>query len=295
VNQTCRVLASVAALLLAGSAGADGLALRFKGAAYLDDKDGPLSAPEGVACSDAQVVVADTGNGRLVRYALREGLPVTPSVMKLGELAQPAEAELDAKGTLYVLDRKARKIGKVGPEGSFAGWVEVSGVGDPKSVVPVAFKLDGAGGLVLVDAPSRRVLFVDGGGAVTRQLPLPRGQFTDVAADGGVVYLVDTTTSSLWAADKQAKEFKAVGKSLKDVLVFPSSFSMSRGMLVVGDQHGHGVVFVGSDGTFQGRQLDMGWNEGSVYYPSAICANAAGDVFVADRGNNRLQVFATKK
>jgi hypothetical protein len=36
----------------------------------------------------------------------------------------------------------------------------------------------------------------------------------------------------------------------------------------------------------------MGWNEGMFYYPSQISVNEKGEVFVADRGNSRVQIFA---
>jgi sugar lactone lactonase YvrE len=295
VNRTIRTLGGLLALILAGRALAEGISLRLKGTVYQDEKEVPLAAPEGLACSEAQLVVADTGNGRLVRYDLHEGVPVGPHELKVAELKQPGELDLDPKGTLYVLDRKSRKIGRVNPDGTFGGFVEVKGVTDPAAVVPLAFKLDGASGLALIDAPTRQVLVLDASGALVRQVPLPKGEFTDIALDGGALYIVDTVTSVVYSAGKTDKEFKALGKGLKDVLTFPRSFSLSRGTLVVGDQHGHGVVFVGTDGTYQGRQLDMGWTEGVVYYPSAICANAGGDVFVADRGNNRVQAFTTKK
>jgi hypothetical protein len=39
----------------------------------------------------------------------------------------------------------------------------------------------------------------------------------------------------------------------------------------------------------------MGWNDGFVYYPGQLCLNASGDVFLADRNNNRVQIFATPR
>ena len=64
---------------------------------------------------------------------------------------------------------------------------------------------------------------------------------------------------------------------------------------LMADKYGHGLVSIGTDGSFQGRQLDLGYHEGYVSYPSAACMNGAGDVYVADRGNNRVQVFATQR
>jgi len=55
---------------------------------------------------------------------------------------------------------------------------------------------------------------------------------------------------------------------------------------------GCGIVMLSEDGSFMGRQLSMGWTEGFLYYPTQICVNEKGEVFIADRGNNRVQIFA---
>ena len=52
---------------------------------------------------------------------------------------------------------------------------------------------------------------------------------------------------------------------------------------------------LGADGSFQGRQLAIGWSDGFVYYPAQLCMNASGEAYLADRGNNRVQIFATTR
>jgi hypothetical protein len=49
------------------------------------------------------------------------------------------------------------------------------------------------------------------------------------------------------------------------------------------------------DGSFLGRQLSMGWNEGLLYYPTQMCINEKGEAFIADRGNSRIQIFMVVK
>jgi hypothetical protein len=36
----------------------------------------------------------------------------------------------------------------------------------------------------------------------------------------------------------------------------------------------------------------MGWTEGLLYYPAQMAINEKGEAFIADRGNNRVQIFA---
>ena len=66
-------------------------------------------------------------------------------------------------------------------------------------------------------------------------------------------------------------------------------------LIVLVDKHGNGLLVLGPDGSFLGRRLSIGWGEGLVYYPGQICIDGNGDIFVADRGNNRLQAFAPAK
>jgi len=61
------------------------------------------------------------------------------------------------------------------------------------------------------------------------------------------------------------------------------------------DENGAGLVTLGQDGSFLGRQLAMGWSEGFLYYPSQMCANGRDELFIADRGNSRVQVFSIVK
>ena len=100
---------------------------------------------------------------------------------------------------------------------------------------------------------------------------------------------------SLWAADKGASAFKPLGESLKERVSFPIYLAESRGRFLVVDQHGHGLALLGADGSFQGRELEMGWVAGKVYYPAQLCTSGDGPLFIADRDNNRVQVFSESR
>ncbi len=69
----------------------------------------------------------------------------------------------------------------------------------------------------------------------------------------------------------------------------------NRGAIYIVDENGGGIVMLGRDGSFMGRQLSMGWNEGLLYYPSQMSINEKGEVFIADRGNSRVQIFSQVK
>ncbi len=87
-------------------------------------------------------------------------------------------------------------------------------------------------------------------------------------------------------------EVAPFGGSLEQELEFATSLAAAdSGHLFIVDQYGDGVVILGPDGSFQGRQGTMGVREGFLRYPSAIAYDPSGMIYIADRNNNRVQVF----
>jgi DNA-binding beta-propeller fold protein YncE len=290
-------VAALAGAAVAPDARAQSATFTFAGGVFQDDKEVPLKAPEGVACDDAgNLVVADTGNGRLVFYryvggSLSPGTPVKPA-----GLTSPMRLQFDSKGNLWVLDGKTRRIFKLDGKGTVLSALDPKG--GPSVTLPVAFKLDGADQLYVVDAVGAKVLVFDPAGALVRQLDLPKGTVAvrDVHVDSsGNVYVVDGTAAAIWVSEKGTAPFKPFTQGMKDKMNFPTYLTGNRGRLFVVDQFGNGIAVLGADGAFQGRQLSIGWSDGLVYYPSQLCMNAAGEAFVADRGNNRVQIFNTAR
>jgi DNA-binding beta-propeller fold protein YncE len=291
-------IAGLALAVVATITRADAVPFAFDRAIYADEKEVAFSVPEGVACNDAgDVVVADTGNGRLVTFRYTGGALTGGKPVKVAGLVYPVRIQFDSKGNLLVLDRKSRKILRVDRQGALLGTLEIKGGASILNALPVAFKLDGADNVHVIDGVGRRLLVLDPAGAVTRQVDLPKGQgFTDVHVDlAGTIYVVDGSDAVVWALEKGAQAFKALTPSMKDRMSFPVYITGSRGKLFLVDQFGNGIVVLGQDGAFQGRQLAIGWGEGLLYYPAQLCLNAQGEAFVADRSNNRVQIFNTAK
>jgi sugar lactone lactonase YvrE len=297
---THRTAAALAALLAAGAARAQTFALKPEVAVYQDAKEAPLRAPEGVACrEDGAVVVADTGNGRLLRLTWKDGVLSTATELKIAQVTAPADVQLDASGAGFlVLDRKEKRIARVDGAGAHAGWLDPKGL-TKGSVVPAGFAAGSDGTVAILDAAGGVVLVLDADGTVRRKLPLPReggAVFTAVALGAtGTVYVVDAVAARVWSAPKDAQVLKPFTEPLKGYMNFPGHLVATPRGLVVVDQNGSGLVLIGQDGSYLGRQLSMGWSAGFVYYPSQICVTAAGDVFVADRGNHRVQVFTAAR
>jgi hypothetical protein len=100
----------------------------------------------------------------------------------------------------------------------------------------------------------------------------------------------------VFSAAKDSNSFSPLTKDLREYLNFPTSITTdNRGIIYIVDQNGSGIVILGQDGSFRGRQLSMGWTEGLLYFPSQMCINDNGEVFIADRDNSRVQIFSLVK
>lgn len=274
--------------------------LRFVTAVYLDDRGGGMRQPEGLACDDrGTLVVGDAGGGRLLRYTVEEAGVKPAGELRAREVTAPIRVQVTSRGDTLVLDGRERRVARFDARGEFKGFLRPEGVPDPTTIVPRSVKVDRSDRVYLLDVFSARVLVLDAEGRYQRHVPFPRdrGFFSDLAVDArGTIYLLDSLRAALHAAGQQAREFSPLAKDLRAHLSFPTALAVDgRGVLYVVDQNGGGIVLVGQDGTVLGRQLATGWNEGLLYYPSQACVNERGQVFIADRGNSRVQVFAVAR
>ncbi len=275
---------------------ADAVAFVHETSVYVDAKGSSLKAPEGVACApNGYVVVADTGNHRLLTFTFKEGRVSGGDELKLKELVSPVRLQIDGKGNVLALDAKTRRIVRLTATGGYGGPVETKGLEGDAPVVG-AFKLDANDNLYLLDVVGRRVLVLDPTDAVSWQVAFPKdaGTVTDIAVDtGGTLYAIDAVGARLWSADKGTKAFRPLGPSLKDRVAFPTYVAANGGRLFLVDTNGQGIALLGADGSFQGRQLAFGWGDGLVNYPGQLCFAPGGIAFLADRNNNRVQAFTT--
>jgi hypothetical protein len=266
-------------------------------ATLLADAEGtPLRWPQGVGCGlPGAILVADSGNGRVLKVEVSGALALATGVVALPEIAYPVRVDGDASGNFVVLDGKKRALARVGADGSFRGWIDVPRAEGAAAPVVRAFALASGGAIVVLDVAGGRVARLDAGGALERSIDLPadsRGA-VDVAVDGrGSILLLDGVGRRVFVARAGEAAFVPLSASLAEDLDFPGALEADpSGRLLVTDEHGGGVVILGPDGSFRGRQSAHGWKEGFLRYPSDLCSNGRGLLAIADRENQRVQVF----
>jgi hypothetical protein len=272
-------------------AGAGGF--KWETSIYADANGAGLKRPEGVACGEKFVVVADTGNNRLVRFGY-DGTTVTAEAEFRLDKSSPTLLQLNSKGDIYVLDGRERRIVVLKASGERIGFLNPKSTPSSKEIVPKSFRIDENDNIYLLDIYSQHVIVLDPDWQFSKKIPLPEsdGFFSDLAVDRqGRIYVLDSVESVVHSLAKGAEAFTPFTESMREIVNFPARLTVDdRGFLYLVDQNGSGLGLVAPDGSLLGRRLGMGWNKSGLYYPYQICISG-NTMFIADRGNNRVQMF----
>ncbi|MHB1011468.1 MAG: NHL repeat-containing protein [Desulfobacteria bacterium] len=295
-----RIIVSIAAMLLLAkmSIGAEVLKLRHFQSVYADDKGAGFRSPEGVGCDGkGHILVADSGNGRLVRFTLIDGKAMPDKEIKAPELSFPVRVHTNSKGEIFALDGRQKRVVRFSPGGGFLGRVDAADSPPPSTVVPRSFDIGKDDSIYLLDVFGGRVLILTPEGKFAKKIDFPAGYevISDLAVDGkGTVFLIDSVKAIVYVAAKDSGQFSPLTESMKERMKFPATIATdAHGNIYLADKNGGDIYIVGPDGSFKGEQLSMGWKEGQLRYPCQLCVNDKGEVFVADRDNNRVQMFST--
>jgi sugar lactone lactonase YvrE len=231
-----------------------------------------LFRPEGVTIdSGGAVSIADTGNLR-VRQVTTDGTISTIAGAGYfrfgGDGAEAANAYLhspqdvlsDAMGNLYIADSENNRVRKVSPDGTIktiaGGGLAFPGNGGQATnaalISPVALNWDREGNLLIAEEGNGRILKVSQTGVLSTVIRM--GQPVGVAAtpDGGVIYSDVAHVIRKVAPDGTLTTIAGNGK----------------------------FGFSGDGGPATAASL---------YFPTGLVVDSAGNIFVADYGNSRIR------
>ncbi|MDA8091278.1 MAG: hypothetical protein M0Z61_13810 [Nitrospiraceae bacterium] len=262
---------------------------------YSVDKGG-LNKPEGVACSSVyeDIVVADTGNGRLMRYTFKGGEVKDETEIKVSQITYPIEVQMNSQGEIFVLDGQQKKIVRLSAKGKFEGYVDMAGAPDAGSVIPKSFKIGSNDDIYILDIFGARVIITDPAGKFQKQFDLPKdaGFITDLTpATGGKIILLDSAKAVLYISSPDGTSFSPFTGNLREFMDFPTGITFSNGLIYLVDKNGGSIALIGMDGSFHGHRSGLGWDEGLLYFPAQMCVESDGYAVIADRENNRVQIF----
>ena len=260
-----------------------------------------LKSPEGVACrGDGDLLIADTGNRRLVRYAYKNNQLLAQTMPALRAGIRPTRVEFDPKGNIVVLDGVGRRrIVRLDKKGAFVGVLQLSGAAMVKDAVFGSFKIDSAGNFYILNLTKPNVLVTDSTGKFQRAIDLPGEEpvYTDLAvSSSGAVFVLTGASTRIYQARPGAQVATLLTTTLPQFMSFGSHLALdpTQKTLIVVDQHGDRVVLVGTDGRYLGRKFGRGWRKGFLHLPAQACVTKGGNLLVADRANHRVQFFTVR-
>jgi hypothetical protein len=200
------------------------------------------------------------------------------------ELWDPQGLAVDAAGNLYIADFYNNRIRKVTPQGiisTVAGYGTYGFSGDGGGAThawfegPTAVAVNAAGDIYIADSGNDRI----------REVTPRWGEITTVAGDGTQGYTGDGGSGvDAEIDDPTGLAVNAAG----DVFIADSVNNVIRELLpsgVITTFAGDGTAgYNGDGGAATGAELSS---------PTGVAVDAAGDVFVADTGNNRIREIST--
>jgi len=307
---------------------ADGVVREYDGSGNVLTTVGAtqLSSPRGVSFYNSRLFVADSGNGRIVRYA-------TDGTLETSWLVAGVRDVLVTSGTVYATDGSTVRTyltdGTVGPTWASAGatGLAVDGSGN--------IWVSSSGGVVREYTNGGTFLLSLGTGQLSNPTGLTVANNKLFVADTGndriVRYSTATSLMTEWGAypgpgvedtptglavdgsgnvyvtnkaDDVIQKFAADGTyllqwggtgSTAGLFQNPAAIAVSptNGNVYVADTANQRIQEFTTDGSYVTQWGSFGTGAGMFNAPAGIAVDASGNVYVADTSNNRIQKFGS--
>jgi DNA-binding beta-propeller fold protein YncE/4-amino-4-deoxy-L-arabinose transferase-like glycosyltransferase len=256
---------------------------------------GEFNEPRDIAVDEAgRLYVADTGNRR-VQVLDSEGQFITSWNGGEDEFVEPLALVVDSRGDLYVLDSEPGWIYRFAadgtPLGRFAGP-------EARFFHPRGLAIDENDRLYVADTGGCRVVVYNTAGerlGLFGEKGAGPGQLlepADVAPAGqGALYVVDTGNQrvqhlDLWGGYRAEWPIPTAGPYNGPHLALAPD-----GSLLITAPEQHRIQRYSPDGTLLGEWGSLGMVTGQFRIPVGLVLDQAGNVYVADTLNHRLQKF----
>ena len=264
-----------------------------------------IAEPVAVAASPRgdRIFVAEGAGDRRILVFDRSGKP-------LGSIAIPLKSPLQATspdaltfGTdnrLCVIDSFQHEVLIYTLDGELVGTFLPDNNPDFKWF-PTSLAMDKAGNIYVTDQTEHhhQVMVFDPAGKLVLKFGISgsgEGMFlfpSDIVVDSqGWIFVADSANSRIQVFDSKGKFLNVIyGTDLS----LPRSLIMdSDGRLHVLDSLGHSVaaITLGNPVRIQYRYGALGQGAGQFYFPSDLANDETGRIYIADRFNNRVQVWS---
>ena len=258
---------------------------------------GQFLNPRGVAV-DAQgnIYVADTGNQRVQKLDAQGNFLAEWRAGK-EPFVEPAGVVVGADGDFFVLEPEKDGAHHFAANGQYLGKI-----GDGLGLYrPRGMSIDASGTLYFANTGGNNVVRASAAGQAAGAIASPGkrdGQLeqpTDVAVDAsGNVYVADTY-------NQRIQRFTADGRYVRQWAIPASGTAQgphlaiaADGTLYVTDPDNHVFSAYSLEGALLATWGGRGSGDGQFMQPVGISIDRSGQVYIADTGNNRIQVWGKR-
>ncbi len=268
-----------------------------------------FKTPHGVAIDQAgHVWVADSGNNRVEEFT-GEGVFVrafgTVGTGN-GQLKTPEGIEIDGGGHVWVADSSNNRLEEFTAEGVFMKTLGAVGTGNGQFKNPFDLAFDASGDFYVLDTANSRVQELNPAGEYVRQFG------TGGSGNGQLVIAMSLAVGpegNVWVSDlgnSRIQEFSPTGVYLTKLGTSgtePGQFKSPEGIAAHGS-----TIYVVDSGNSRVQRLSnnippsaetysssfgtLGGGNGQLQSPGDVTTDAAGNVWVADTMNSRVEEFS---
>ena len=230
-----------------------------------------LRFPSAVAATESGlVVVADSGNDRLLIGDLDPDLRTLRPQVEITDVDQPTAVAWASDSVVYVVERGTGSVLQIDLA---CGTLDV--LADEELAAPTALMVDRDGSVVVADAGSDLLLRIAGTDGEVVIGPIAGSGFSG-CRDGDAI---------------RAELAQPTGLARTETgVAFCDAASSNIRMLT---DRGKVVTITGND-LFDWGLVDGPAHQARLQRPGAICATANGDLLIADTGNNRIRLLADR-
>lgn len=249
--------------------------------------NGELSSPYSVFLdSSGNIYVADAGNNRISKFD-NSGNWLMNVTGNGGAFSSPSDVFVDSSGNIFVADSGNGRVQKFDSSGVFQ--LEI-GLGILGATLDVA--VDSSGNIYVGDIDNARLAKFDSSGNyladfASGQAVLPYSIDIDSSDN---VYVADQSSGSIQVFNQAETQIANIG-SAELGAVFGVDFG-GDGYIYVAEQDSSTISKYDSSGNLIYEFGYAGTADGALnFIYGGVSADANGNVYVADTGNNRIQKF----
>jgi YD repeat-containing protein len=262
--------------------------------------NGEFEYPEGIAIdANGNIWVSDSFNGN-PHDRIQELNSKGEFIRKVGgegtgnsQFKHPTDLSFDLEGNLWVVDTINDRIQVFSSEGAYLGQFGAAGANDGQFDAPMGIALDAEGNVWIADTANDRLQRWQIPRLALRHSSIYLSSVAAVGSGGGQLEhpgdVALDSEGNIWVTDEQnnrIEEFDEAGEFLEAFGKNVNESAVQAG----GSESEKNLCTAASGDACQAGE----WGSGNGYLsrPTSLAIDAAGDIWVADAANDRLEKFS---